>query len=247
MQQELDRLRSQTERNAHRFVQMWTGKSVEAAFGGWVTVVAQSKLTRAKAERFAAVRTTRGVRRVLRAFRENVDGEAHTRAMLARVRARWQNSHLFHMFAVWTEHVRKIKHERTLLKRFRLRFSNMACARAYTTWIAMVAERKRVRHTITSSLHRMQHGKVRPRAGARARARAGRASRDSEAPKLWPACRGDDDVGRVCSRRARGGERQVPARGEAQGVHETLTRAVGETPTGPGVLVDAHSDRVHED
>ena len=33
---------------------MWTGKSVEAAFGGWVTVVAQSKLTRAKAERFAA-------------------------------------------------------------------------------------------------------------------------------------------------------------------------------------------------
>ena len=66
MQQELDRLRSQTERNAHRFVQMWTGKSVEAAFGGWVTVVAQSKLTRAKAERFAAVRTTRGVRRVLR-------------------------------------------------------------------------------------------------------------------------------------------------------------------------------------
>ena len=42
------------QRNAHRFVQMWTGKSVEAAFGGWVTVVAQSKLTRAKAERFAA-------------------------------------------------------------------------------------------------------------------------------------------------------------------------------------------------
>ena len=79
MQQELDRLRSQTERNAHRFVQMWTGKSVEAAFGGWVTVVAQSKLTRAKAERFAAVRTTRGVRRVLRAFRENGRRSAHAR------------------------------------------------------------------------------------------------------------------------------------------------------------------------
>ena len=43
----------------------------------------------------------------------------------------------------------------------------MACARAYTTWIVMVAERKRVQHTITSALHRMQHGKV--RLGVRAR------------------------------------------------------------------------------
>ena len=89
------KLRNKTERNAQNFIKLWMGRAILSAFSGWVKAVAIAKVTRMRATRFGVMRGHRLMVRVWRALKMNVRNEARARAVIARVRTRWSNAHMW--------------------------------------------------------------------------------------------------------------------------------------------------------
>ena len=92
---QIAKLRNTTERNARNFIKLWMGRAVLSAFSGWAKAVAIAKVTRLRAARFGVMRGHRLMASVWRALKTNTRDEARVKFVLARVRTRWSNVHMW--------------------------------------------------------------------------------------------------------------------------------------------------------